>query len=91
MSFDMSSKHLSGEKAQANDFVGNQVEVSSDFDYRTTSYNGFIFASSRFKKRNFINFNPMGRVDMANSSASGLVLELANILSIKPPSPIGER
>jgi hypothetical protein len=85
------SAQLHEEVIQRLKLVNYQVEVSSDFDYQTTSYDGFIFASSRLNKRIFGNFHPLGRVDIANSSASDLVLELANILGIKSPSPIGER
>jgi hypothetical protein len=44
------------------------VEVSSDFDFETTSFDGFIFASSPLKERVFKNFQPMSRLDIARST-----------------------
>src|SRR5579863_4801296 len=49
---------------------GYRVEVSSDFDNETTSYDGFIFAASRAMPRVFSNFNHFGRTTIASSSAN---------------------
>jgi len=49
---------------------GYRVEVSSDFDYETTSYDGFLFAASQNTRRVFKNFNHFGRTSIASSSAS---------------------
>lgn len=67
-----------------------QIEVSADFDFQTTSYDGLVFASSPSKNRILCDFKPLGRVDIANSSASDTVLELVNTLSIKLLMPTGE-
>jgi hypothetical protein len=48
---------------------GYRVEVSSDFDNETTSYDGFIFAASRKMNRVFSNFSHFGRTTIATSSA----------------------
>jgi hypothetical protein len=49
---------------------GYRVEVSSDFDYETTSYDGFLFAASKNTRRVFKNFNHFGRTSIAASSAN---------------------
>jgi Methyltransferase FkbM domain len=49
---------------------GYRVEVSSDFDYETTSYDGFLFAASHDTRRVFKNFNHFGRTTIATSSAN---------------------
>jgi hypothetical protein len=48
---------------------GYRVEVSSDFEYETTSYDGFLFAASHDTRRVFKNFNHFGRTTIATSSA----------------------
>jgi hypothetical protein len=48
---------------------GYRVEVSSDFDNETTSYDGFLFAASPTTNRVFSNFNHFGRTTIAASSA----------------------
>jgi len=59
-----------------------RIEVSSDFDCQTCSYDGFIFASSPLRKQLFSNFRPLGRDEINVSSPIDLVTELANILNI---------
>jgi len=49
------------------DQVGYRVEVSSDFESETTSYDGFIFASSPTVAPVFPNFTPMDRVAIEDS------------------------
>lgn len=57
-----------------------RIEISSDVDYHTTSYDGFIFASSLKLKAVFANFKPMGRMDILNSSSYELVKYLNHTL-----------
>lgn len=47
---------------------GYAIEVSSDFNSHTTSWDGFILATSINVNRVFTNFNPLGRIDILNSS-----------------------
>lgn len=63
-----------------------RIEISSDFDHQTTSYDGFIFASSPHKEKVFNNFKPLGRVDIAESSPADLVLEISKTLGISLPT-----
>jgi hypothetical protein len=49
---------------------GYRVEVSSDFEYETTSYDGFLFAASHATRPVFKNFNHFGRTTIATSSAN---------------------
>jgi hypothetical protein len=49
---------------------GYRVEVSSDFDFETTSYDGFLFAASRDTRRVFKDFNHFGRTTIATSSVN---------------------
>jgi len=46
---------------------GYRVEVTSDFDYQTTSYDGLIFTSSPCARALFANFVPLGRTAHAAS------------------------
>ena len=47
---------------------GYCIEVSSDFDFHTTSSDGFILASAPNCKKVFNEFQPLGRLDILNSS-----------------------
>ena len=58
---------------------GYRVEVSSDFDNETTSYDGFIFAASHTTQRVFNNFNHFGRTTIATSSANDMLRALINM------------
>ena len=49
---------------------GYRIEASSGFDLHTTSYDGFIMASSPDVAAVFDAFAPMGRLDIARSSAA---------------------
>ena len=49
--------------------LGYRVEVSSDFDNETTSYDGFIFAASHNTRRIFNNFKHFGRTAIATGGA----------------------
>lgn len=60
---------------------GYRVEVSSDFNFHTTSCDGLVFASSPNIPRLFsTDFVPLGRLDICNSTPDKL---LAYLVSIK--------
>ena len=48
---------------------GYRVEISSDFDNETTSFDGLVFASSPAKPAVFGGFAPLGRLEICASSA----------------------
>jgi hypothetical protein len=58
---------------------GYRVEVSSDFDTETTSYDGFVFAASQQAKPIFSGFTHVGRSKIATSRAEHLVRAVLNI------------
>ena len=58
---------------------GYRVEVSSDFDNETTSYDGLIFAASPKTRRIFSNFNHFGRTTIATSSANDALRAVINM------------
>jgi hypothetical protein len=58
---------------------GYRVEVSSDFDNETTSFDGFIFAASASTRPVFSNFNHFGRTTIAVSSANDLLRAVINM------------
>ncbi|MFZ3375709.1 MAG: FkbM family methyltransferase [Chthoniobacterales bacterium] len=60
--------------------VGYVLEVSSDFDNETTSYDGFVFASSPCAKKLFEGFAPLGRTSIVESVPDRL---LATLLEVK--------
>ena len=60
--------------------VGYRIEVSSDFDHDTTSYDGLVFASSPLVNPLFSNFSPIGRERLGESSTEQL---LQSLLAIK--------
>jgi hypothetical protein len=62
---------------------GYRVEVSSDFDNETTSYDGFLFASSPRMKPLFTNFDAPGRTTINSSRPADL---LQGLLRICKPS-----
>jgi len=59
-----------------------RVEVSSDFDYETTSCDGFIFASSPSVDPIFTEFTPMSRVQIPDTNPEYLVDYLLNTLLV---------
>lgn len=59
-----------------------RVEISSDFDTETTSFDGIIFASSPFKKPIFKEFTPMNRVQIEEAQPALLIKYLSNIMRI---------
>jgi methyltransferase FkbM-like protein len=58
---------------------GYRVEVSSDFDNETTSYDGFLFAANPTTHRVFNNFNHFGRTTIATSSANDVLQAVINM------------
>jgi hypothetical protein len=52
---------------------GYRVEVSSDFDNDTTSFDGFVFASSPDARQIFRDFVPFGRTKIAEGPAHRMV------------------
>ncbi len=62
-----------------------RVEVSSDFDNDTTSFDGFVFASSPQAKQIFANFALLGRSKIVESRPQVL---LQGLLEIQKPAPI---
>jgi Methyltransferase FkbM domain len=58
---------------------GYRVEVSSDFDNETTSYDGFLFAARQTTHRVFSNFNHFGRTTIATSSANDALRAVINM------------
>ncbi len=59
--------------------LGYRVEVSSDFDNETTSYDGFLFAASHDTHPIFSNFNHFGRTAIATGSASDVLRAVINM------------
>lgn len=60
---------------------GYRIEVSSDFAYQTTSFDGFVLASSPQQKSVFKEvLKPLGRVDIAKSQP----IDLVNLLAKMP-------
>ncbi len=53
--------------------AGYRVEVSSDFESGTTSYDGLVFASSYAVPALFENFSPLSRVDILGAGPPELI------------------
>ena len=56
-----------------------RIEVSSDFETETTSFDGFVFASSPSMKSIFTQFIPMGRVEIEETEPRCLLDYLTNV------------
>jgi hypothetical protein len=52
---------------------GYRVEVSSGYDYHTTSCDGFVLASSPKVSPVFRSFKPMGRIEIAKATPKHLI------------------
>ena len=59
---------------------GYRVEVSSDFDSETTSFDGFVFASNPSVRPVFTQFNPLNRLQILQSTPSQQVQYIANVV-----------
>ncbi len=62
---------------------GYRIEVSSDYDRESTSFDGLLFASSPRKDALFDNFVPMGREQICSSSPVDRVDYLARVLQAR--------
>jgi Methyltransferase FkbM domain len=58
---------------------GYRIEVTSDFDLQTTSYDGFVFASSPQVNPLFDGFVAIGRAALATSSPDDVLSALAKV------------
>ena len=59
---------------------GYRVEVSSDFAYETTSFDGFILATNPNIEPLFKDFTPMSRVDIETASPEDMVSYLSKVV-----------
>jgi len=59
-----------------------RVEIVSDFDHETTSFDGFIFASSPTVAPVFKGFKPMKRIQIAEALPAHMVAYLTEVLSV---------
>ncbi len=71
--------------------AGMRIEVSSGFDFETTSYDGFVFASRPALPPVFQSFNPLGRQDLLQSRPAELVYYLTSQLRHGNMTPDGSR
>lgn len=56
-----------------------RIEVSSDFENETTSFDGLVFASSKNVSPIFIDFKPLGREDIVKTSTTELLRFLSDL------------
>lgn len=61
-----------------------RIEVSSDVENDTTSFDGFVFASSPKKKPVFSHFAPMGRTEIEAATPQQLINYTAGLISHSP-------
>ena len=73
------SQKLHSDVVQTLGNFGYRIEVSSDFDNDTTSFDGFVFASSPGAARIFREFIPFGRTKIAQGSVDQMVEALLAI------------
>lgn len=59
--------------------LGYRIEVSSDFDSETTSYDGLVFASNPDMAPIFETFKPIGRTKITKSSPHDLLTALSGV------------
>jgi hypothetical protein len=59
--------------------LGYRVEVSSDFERETTSFDGLVFASSPHAEQIFNDFKPIGRAKIARSRPEDILNALSKI------------
>jgi hypothetical protein len=69
--------------------LGYRVEVASDFDNDTTSFDGFVFASSPRAKQLFYNFRVTGRTKIVESRPAELLKGLLDIQQCNPATQRG--
>jgi hypothetical protein len=86
------SQALHRQVAEALTGFGYRVEVSSDFDNETTSFDGFIFAASRTAQSVFNKFNHFGRTTIATSTARDTLRAVVSMRdSTIPAGPVAAR
>ncbi len=61
--------------------MGYRVEVSSDFDFQTTSFDGFVFASNPERDPVFSGFAPWSRLDISSNPPVEVNNYLATVLA----------
>jgi hypothetical protein len=71
------SQQIHGEIVRQLGGLGYRVEISSDFDVQTTSFDGFVFASSPNVKPVFANIGILGREEIAQIRPAELLKSLA--------------
>ncbi|WJR66045.1 FkbM family methyltransferase [Neorhizobium sp. CSC1952] len=76
------SQQLHNNVEQVMSEFGYRIEVSSDFDRCTTSYDGFVLASSPDVEPVFGHFNPMGRTEIVSSTSSDLARFIASTAAL---------
>ncbi len=70
------SQALHAEVRHLLEAAGYRIELSSDYEFETTSHDGLIFASSPDVQAVFGNFNPLSRLQIATASPRDLVESL---------------
>lgn len=73
------SQKIHEEAKQKLESFGYIIEVSSDFDDHTTSYDGFILATASSAKRVFKTFRPFGRKEIASGSPPEIIQYLYSV------------
>jgi DNA-directed RNA polymerase specialized sigma54-like protein len=58
---------------------GYRVEVSSDFENQSTSYDGFIFSSSPNVAALFDDFEPLGRLQITEAKTNDILQYLNRV------------
>jgi hypothetical protein len=71
------SQPIHGEIVRQLGDLGYRVEISSDFDVQTTSFDGFVFASSPDAKPVFENISILGREEIAHIGPAEILKSLA--------------
>lgn len=56
------------------------IEVSSDFDHHTTSYDGFILATASSAERIFKTFHPVGRTEIISGTPPEMIKYLRAVI-----------
>ena len=73
------SQKIHEEAKQKLESFGYFLEISSDFDNHTTSYDGFILATASSAKRVFKTFRPFGRKEIASGTPTEMVKYLLSV------------
>jgi len=73
------SQHLHARASEMLSQQGYKVEVSSDFDQESTSFDGILFASSPRTGKLFSGFRPLGRIQIASATPCEIVNYLNSV------------